>query len=50
MGSSASTTQSVKIQKKSGPAATGKSTILYTKQPSGTPGVGTTSGKPRAAK
>jgi len=50
MGSSASVTQGTKIQAKKGPEATGKSTILFSKQPSGTKGVGTTAGKPRAAK
>jgi len=45
-GSSDATTQKTAIQKKSGPAATGKSNVLYTKQPSGTKGTGTTAGKP----
>jgi hypothetical protein len=40
MGSSAAVTQNVKIQPKLGPDATGKSTILYSKQPSGTKGSG----------
>mgnify|MGYP003351364695 CR=1 FL=1 len=47
-GSSDATTQKTKIQSKSGPVGTGKSNILYTKQPSGTKGVGTTAGKPRS--
>jgi len=38
--------QPAKIQAKSGPAGTGKSTIKYSVQPSGTKGVGTTAGKP----
>jgi hypothetical protein len=46
-GSSDAVTQKTKIQPKKGPESTGKSTILYSKQPSGTPGVGTTAGKPR---
>ena len=47
MGSSASTTQNVKIQPKSAAKNPGASKILYTVQPSGTKGVGTTAGKPR---
>ena len=47
MGSSASVTQNIKMQPKRGPEGTGMSNILYTKQPSGTKGVGTTAGKPR---
>jgi len=46
-GSSEAVTQKTKIQPKKGPEGTGKSTILYTVQPSGTKGVGTTAGKPR---
>jgi hypothetical protein len=46
-GSSEAVTQKVKIQAKKGPEATGKSTVLYTVQPSGTKGTGTTAGKPR---
>ena len=46
-GSSQATTQKTAIQKKSGPVGTGKSTVLYTKQPSGTRGSGTTAGKPK---
>jgi len=38
MGSSAAVTQGTKIQPKKGPEGTGKSTVLYTKQPSGTKG------------
>jgi ABC-type cobalamin/Fe3+-siderophores transport system ATPase subunit len=38
MGSSASVTQGTKIQPKLGPNGTGKSTVLYSKQPSGTKG------------
>lgn len=45
-GSSQATTQKTAIQKKSGPAATGKSTIKYSAQPSGTKGTGNTVGKP----
>ena len=45
-GSSDATTQKTKIQPKSGPAKTGASNIVYTKQPSGTKGTGTTAGKP----
>ena len=36
--SSAATTQKTKVQSKSGPADTGKSTIKYSAQPSGTKG------------
>jgi len=46
-GSSEAVTQKTKIQAKKGPESTGKSTILYTVQPSGTKGTGTTAGKPR---
>ena len=46
-GSSDAVTQKTKIQSKKGPESTGKSTILYSVQPSGTKGVGTTAGKPR---
>jgi hypothetical protein len=45
-GSSDATTQKTKIQSKSGSTKPGASTILFTKQPSGTKGVGTTAGKP----
>jgi hypothetical protein len=45
-GSSDATTQKTKIQPKSGSTKPGASTILFTKQPSGTKGVGTTAGKP----
>ena len=40
------TTQKTSIQKKSGPVGTGSSNVLYSKQPSGTKGTGTTAGKP----
>jgi hypothetical protein len=43
---SAETVQKTKIQPKRGPEGTGMSNILYTKQPAGTKGVGTTAGKP----
>jgi hypothetical protein len=43
---SAETVQKTKIQPKRGPEGTGMSSILYTKQPAGTKGVGTTAGKP----
>jgi len=43
---SAETVQKVKIQPKVGQAKPGPSTILYTKQPSGTKGTGTAAGKP----
>ena len=46
MGSSAAVTQKTAIQKKSGPSGTGSSNIVYSKQPSGTRGTGTTAGKP----
>lgn len=45
-GSSEAVTQKTKIQPKAGLTKPGASTILYSKQPSGTKGVGTT-GKPR---
>ena len=45
-GSSDAVTQKTAIQKKSGPAGTGSSTVVYTKQPSGTRGTGTNAGKP----
>ena len=48
--SSDAVTQKTAIQKKRGPEGTGKSTILFTTQPSGTKGVGTAAGKPRAVK
>jgi len=47
MGSSEAVTQKTKIQPKKGPEGTGKSNVLYSKQPSGTKGTGTTAGKPR---
>ena len=47
-GSSEATTQKTRIQSKAGAAKPGASSILYTKQPSGTKGVGTTAGKPRS--
>jgi hypothetical protein len=50
LGSSEAVTQKTKMQPKRGPEGTGMSTVLYSVQPSGTPGVGTTAGKPRAAK
>lgn len=37
-GHGTSPTQQAKIQKKSGPASTGSSTVLYSKQPSGLKG------------
>ena len=46
-GSSEAVTQKTKIQPKKGPEGTGKSNVLYSKQPSGTKGTGTTAGKPR---
>lgn len=45
-GSSEATTQKTKIQSKAGLSKPGKSTSLYSKQPSGTKGTGTTAGKP----
>jgi hypothetical protein len=45
-GSSEAVTQKTKIQPKAGAAKPGASTILYTKQPSGTKGTGTNAGKP----
>ena len=47
-GSSDATTQKTKIQPKASLAKPGASSILFTKQPSGTKGVGTTAGKPRS--
>jgi len=47
MGSSVAVTQGTKIQPKAGASKAGASTILYSKQPSGTKGVGTTASKPR---
>jgi hypothetical protein len=44
--SSDATTQKTKIQSKAGASKAGPSTVLYTKQPSGTRGTGTTAGKP----
>jgi len=49
-GSSDAVTQKTKIQPKLGPNGTGKSTIKYTVQPSGTKGTGTTAGKPGSVK
>ena len=46
-GSSEAVTQKTKIQAKKGPEGTGTSNVLYSKQPSGTKGTGTTAGKPR---
>lgn len=43
---SVETTQKVKIQPKASATKAGPSTILYTTQPSGTKGTGTTAGKP----
>jgi hypothetical protein len=45
-GSSDATTQKTKIQPKAGSSKPGASSILFTKQPSGTRGSGTTAGKP----
>jgi hypothetical protein len=45
-GSSQAVTQKTGIQSKAGATKAKPSTILYTKQPSGTKGVGTTAGKP----
>ena len=45
-GNSDATTQKTKIQTKRGPEGTGNSSILFTKQPSGTKGTGNTFGKP----
>jgi len=47
MGSSQAVTQKTKMQPKRGPEGTGMSNVLYSKQPSGTKGVGTTASKPR---
>ena len=47
-GSSQAVTQKTKIQSKSGSSKPGASSVLYTKQPSGTKGSGTTAGKPRS--
>jgi hypothetical protein len=47
-GSSQAVTQKTKIQSKAGSTKPGASSVLYTKQPSGTKGVGTTAGKPRS--
>jgi hypothetical protein len=49
-GSSEATTQKTKIQSKSGSSKPGKSSILFTKQPSGTKGSGNTAGKPMKSK
>ena len=43
---SAETVQKTKIQAKATQAKPGPTTVLYTKQPSGTKGTGTTAGKP----
>jgi len=45
-GSSDATTQKTKIQTKRGSENPGSSSILFTKQPSGTRGTGNTAGKP----
>ena len=45
-GSSDATTQKTKIQPKAGSSKPGASSVLYTKQPSGTRGTGTAAGKP----
>jgi hypothetical protein len=45
-GSSDAVTQKTKIQPKLGPSKPAKDGVLYTKQPSGTKGTGTTAGKP----
>jgi hypothetical protein len=45
-GSSDATTQKTKIQSKASATKPGSSTILFTKQPSGTKGTGTNAGKP----
>ena len=45
-GSSDATTQKTGIQSKAGASKPGASSILFTKQPSGTKGTGTTAGKP----
>jgi hypothetical protein len=45
-GSSMATTQKTAIQKKSGSTKPGASSILFTKQPAGTRGTGTSAGKP----
>ena len=47
-GSSQAVTQKTKIQPKAGASKAGASSVLYTKQPSGTKGSGTTAGKPRS--
>jgi hypothetical protein len=48
--SSDAVTQKTKIQSKSGATKPGASNILYSKQPSGTKGVGSTAGKPMSSK
>ena len=45
-GSSDATTQKTGIQSKAGASKSKPSTSLYSKQPSGTKGTGTTAGKP----
>lgn len=45
-GSSDAVTQKTKIQSKAGSTNPGASSVLYTKQPSGTKGTGNTAGKP----
>jgi len=47
-GSSQAVTQKTKIQPKASASKSGASTVLYSKQPSGTKGSGTTAGKPRS--
>ena len=46
-GSSDAVTQKIKMQSKASATKPGASMSLYSKQPSGTKGVGTTAGKPR---
>jgi len=46
-GSSEAVTQKTKIQPKASASKSGASNVLYSKQPSGTKGTGTTAGKPR---
>lgn len=47
-GSSEAVTQKTKIQPKASSTKPGASSILFTKQPSGTRGSGTNAGKPRS--
>lgn len=49
-GSSEAVTQKTKIQAKAGSSKPSKSTSLYSKQPAGTRGSGTTAGKPMKSK